>query len=365
MSYISAFEGRSSLDGLGCGGSCNCGPCKSHPTRLGERYEREEPEAAGSRANLSFYGVAESAAVQSCKAQDPSGVLRLRTIGEPSMYLSRRNQFGLAPSTLAVAQTVSISKEVEMIQKELDRGMRDQNRLTNVVFFARHPERGIRAISKSEPQFNQLRNEWLDIRNRLVMPALQATLSKPVPVQPASVSCNLPSWLLEYEALPGKNRCISLSDPEFANNYVDSNIVDSTATVNIEEGKILMWEIHYRDGRKKVFDPNSVPVFSGPRPNRVSVSLINNYVMKRDGFIYPVYNGTVRYDWVQTPALISMRSQLDVKLKALKQLRLLMYLTATFAGAVAAGGKGLSNIQSISGGTLSPNNMQLLEKLIK
>ena len=364
MSYISEFESRSSLDGLGCGASCNCGPCKSNFSGLGERYERQEPEAAGRSESLSFYGFAESAAVQSCKPPDPRGVLRLRTIGEP-MYLSSRNQFGLVPSTLAVAQTVSVSKEVEMIQKELDRGMRDQNRLTNVVFFARHPERGIRAISKSEPQFNQLRNEWLDIRNRLVIPALQAALRKAVPVQPSSVSCNLPSWLLEYEAMPSKNRCISLSDPEFANNYVDSNIVNSTATVNIEEGKVLTWEVHYRDGRKKLFDPNAVPVFSGPRPNRVSVSLINNYVMKRDGFIYPVYNGTVRYDWVQTPALISMRSQLDVKLKALKQLRLLMYLTATFAGAVAAGGKGLSNIQSISGGSLSPSNMELLEKLIK
>src|SRR5262245_16373739 len=34
---------------LGCGPTCNCGPCKSGVSGLGERYEREEPEEEVSR----------------------------------------------------------------------------------------------------------------------------------------------------------------------------------------------------------------------------------------------------------------------------------------------------------------------------
>lgn len=283
------------------------------------------------------------------------------------MYISTRNNPGMMPAALAEAPARSVIQEGQMLQKELARGLRDKDRLTDVLFFVRHPQRGSRPISKSEPQFNQLRKEWLDIQTRLVMPALQSALSKPPQVQPqpSAVSCDLPLWLLEYEGARGKDRCIRLDDPEFTNNYVDSNIIDSTATVNIEEGKILSWEVHYRGGRKTLFDPNAVPVMSGPRPNRVSVSMIGHYRMKRDGFIYPVYGDRIMYDWVQTPALISMRSQLQVKLKALQQLRLLINLTATFAGAVAASGRGLSNIQTISGGGLSPTDMQVLEQLAK
>jgi hypothetical protein len=57
--------------------------------------------------------------------------------------------------------------------------------------------------------------------------------------------------------------------------------------------------------------------------------------MKKDGFIYPIYNGKVRYDWQQTPLLIEMRNELDLKIKALRKLRALMFLTGIFAGAVA------------------------------
>ena len=52
-------------------------------------------------------------------------------------------------------------------------GYRDEDKLTNLIFFVRHPERGGRALTKGEPGFHTLSREWLDIRDRLVRPALQ------------------------------------------------------------------------------------------------------------------------------------------------------------------------------------------------
>lgn len=51
-------------------------------------------------------------------------------------------------------------------------GMRDENELASVIFFARHPERGGRKMEKSEPDFKKLSQEWLDIRDRIVRPYL-------------------------------------------------------------------------------------------------------------------------------------------------------------------------------------------------
>lgn len=48
-------------------------------------------------------------------------------------------------------------------------GERDPNRLTDIVFFARHPERGGRLIAPTE---TQLVAEWLWIRDHAIVPAL-------------------------------------------------------------------------------------------------------------------------------------------------------------------------------------------------
>src|SRR5262249_25930527 len=58
-------------------------------------------------------------------------------------------------------------------------GHRDENRLTNLVFFKRHPGRQGRPLSKGEPGFSDLNREWLDIRDRLVRPALRQPASPP------------------------------------------------------------------------------------------------------------------------------------------------------------------------------------------
>lgn len=185
--------------------------------------------------------------------------------------------------------------------------------------------------------------------------------------QPASVECNLPEWLLEYEGSSSKNKCIKFSDKEFERNYVDSNIQNSTAKVNLDDGKIIEWKIYYKDNRINLLNADTVPVIKTPRPRRkgVNVSLIGNYLMKKDGFIYPIFNGAIRYDWIQTPNLVEMRYDLDVRIKALRKLRLLMYLTGIFAGAVAASGKAINSVQTIRAMQLDPSRLNILETLAK
>lgn len=68
-------------------------------------------------------------------------------------------------------------------------GVRDQDRLTDLIFYARHPERKGRRLAAGDPQNASLSREWLEIRNRLVRPFLEqrrsggrAPIASPLPV---------------------------------------------------------------------------------------------------------------------------------------------------------------------------------------
>jgi hypothetical protein len=71
-----------------------------------------------------------------------------------------------------IGDVVDWGKAQFMVRKAILAGNRDENQLTNLVFFARHPERQGRKISKTEPNFLLLSQEWKEIRDRLVRPAL-------------------------------------------------------------------------------------------------------------------------------------------------------------------------------------------------
>lgn len=75
--------------------------------------------------------------------------------------------------------TFNRGKEVWMVRKAIQSGERDKNQLTNKVFFARHPERQGRKLRSSEPNFQQLRREWLEIRDQIVVPTLNAATTTP------------------------------------------------------------------------------------------------------------------------------------------------------------------------------------------
>jgi hypothetical protein len=76
--------------------------------------------------------------------------------------------------------------ESKTIRTAIQGGVRDENHLTDMVFNARHPERGGQRLQQKEQKLVQ---EWLDIRDRLVRPALLApppgsSPSSPAPAQP-------------------------------------------------------------------------------------------------------------------------------------------------------------------------------------
>ncbi|SRR6266576_2281633 len=72
--------------------------------------------------------------------------------------------------------------ESKAIRTAIQSGVRDENRLTDLVFNTRHPERSGKRLQQNE---QQLVREWLDIRDRLVRPALQAPSGVGTPVAPA------------------------------------------------------------------------------------------------------------------------------------------------------------------------------------
>ena len=84
--------------------------------------------------------------------------------------LSQRIQNALASGQWYVALGLAVMS-----------GNRDANGLTNLLFFARHPELKGRKLLGAEPNFKQLSREWLEIRDRLVRPFLEKrTTAQPV-----------------------------------------------------------------------------------------------------------------------------------------------------------------------------------------
>ncbi len=117
------------------------------------------------------------------------------------MYVWTREGLGQEPASPLLPS--SSAAEVQLIHDALGQGLRAENGLTNVVFFARHPERQRRKLMRGEPRLEQLSREWLDIRDRLVRPmkmALAAGRSRAVS-KPAVV--NVPLSPQAYRARRG------------------------------------------------------------------------------------------------------------------------------------------------------------------
>jgi uncharacterized protein YcbK (DUF882 family) len=64
------------------------------------------------------------------------------------------------------------SPDQATVRQAIAGGNTDVNKLTNLVFFARHPERGGRGLSASEPGFATLSAEWTTLRDTVVRPLL-------------------------------------------------------------------------------------------------------------------------------------------------------------------------------------------------
>jgi hypothetical protein len=95
-------------------------------------------------------------------------------------------ELGFLGAPGAVLDALSSGSASVAIRTAAALGFRDENTLTNLVFFARHPERVGRKLEKSEPGFQALSREWLEIRDRLVRPILGG--AEPFQPTPAGAS---------------------------------------------------------------------------------------------------------------------------------------------------------------------------------
>ena len=79
----------------------------------------------------------------------------------------------------------SSASENQLVSSAIRRGNTDENSLTNLVFFRRHPERNGRSISASERNYQMLVREWVAIRDTIVRPVLRSGASTPPSTMPA------------------------------------------------------------------------------------------------------------------------------------------------------------------------------------
>ena len=66
------------------------------------------------------------------------------------------------------------ASETNAIKTAIQSGIHDENRLTDLVFNTRHPERNGQKLASGEKQLAQ---EWVEIRDKLVRPALRTPAS--------------------------------------------------------------------------------------------------------------------------------------------------------------------------------------------
>jgi hypothetical protein len=90
------------------------------------------------------------------------------------------------------------AKDDAVVKTQITKGVRDENKLTDAVFYDRHPEwRGKSLASGS----NALKQEWTRIRDEVVRPVLKAPAAKPMP--PRAPGCLAGQGPL----LPGQTHC--------------------------------------------------------------------------------------------------------------------------------------------------------------
>jgi hypothetical protein len=74
--------------------------------------------------------------------------------------------------------------ETQLVKNAIAKGEQNENALTDMLFFKRHPELGDKPLYTSQPNFSSLSSEWLSIRNNIVRPALQMPTASPVITNP-------------------------------------------------------------------------------------------------------------------------------------------------------------------------------------
>ena len=164
MSYFSADHSEL-VSGLGCGPKCNCGPCQSGISGLGQRYEAEEKDGLGFGYYGGFgYGLYgdDGQPAQPESASAPAQ--------EPEQAPAQPEARPVAEQRPVTAESRSLEADQGLLREALSRGIRSPRRVTDIIFFARHPQ------LKENPAWANngvLLDEWRQIRERLVVPEMR------------------------------------------------------------------------------------------------------------------------------------------------------------------------------------------------
>ena len=116
-------------------------------------------------------------------------------------------EFSFSGFPQSVLNALRSGRESTAVKLAIALGYRNENELTDLVFFTRHPERNGRALSRNEPNYRELSAEWLAIRNSLVQPLLASPAPPSTPPTPAplpSYTCSV-QWPLARVAALRKN----------------------------------------------------------------------------------------------------------------------------------------------------------------
>lgn len=109
-------------------------------------------------------------------------------------------EVGLSGLPESVGKALRAGLEGVAIKLAAAAGVRDETTLTNLIFSVRHPERGGQNLTKGKPGYKELSREWLDIRNRLVRPAVRTT---PASRPPSKGPSNAPAGKVDIVGVRG------------------------------------------------------------------------------------------------------------------------------------------------------------------
>jgi hypothetical protein len=160
------------------------------------------------------------------------------TFADP--YFEMEEEFSFQDFPHSILEALGNGLEGVAIKLAAAFGDRDENRLTNLVFFARHPERSGGKLVKGEPGYDQLSAEWLDIRDNLVRPAMKRY--QPPSIQPTRPKFGSPC-ASNGESDPGKIRRLA--------SLVEKSGIDGFATFAVAAA--------YTESRWKNLSANCVP----------------------------------------------------------------------------------------------------------
>ena len=125
------------------------------------------------------------------------------------MRVLKRSDLEAEAEMFAPLEMLRLAQDKTVVAGQIGRGIRDENQLTDMVFFARHPERNGRRLDARE---TALIAEWTGIRDQIVRQILAGQASpRPAPARAGGVGT--PAWVHELLPMLDKYRGATASTP--------------------------------------------------------------------------------------------------------------------------------------------------------